>query len=511
MLQQNGTLSSRDDINSTNDPTLIAFSHRPGEYDESISLEVIAGCDNPVIAVTTDGSEPDFTEGAGVTLPLFLDIDQPSVTTVKAKAVCPLTEPTETIAASYFLGIPHTLPVVSVIVDPVALNDPDTGLLNHVLNKGREWERPAHITLLDGNTVINSDIGLRIHGGSSREYPKKSWRLYFRSEYGLSRLKYPVLGENVQPQTYKRLVVSSGGQDWTMLRTRIVNGLADDLAIPTTSSRPSHLFINGNPQGIYMLRNHLSDHFFRGKFGYDVVEQVNPFMEGYEIHAPDGIDRVEQLSPVLQARWADNNWELMREFLATQSLRNDENLELVASKVNLPQLIDYYVLHMYLGNIDWIRNNYELFRPLEMANGSSVDPRWQFIVWDVDFALGLAPESWGSVEQDMFAYLTNEVGREDLERGAELIQALFENEGFREQFLSRMNELLETTLSESNVNKHIDAAVSEIEPDIDVELLRWGNRGDWAGNVDALHAFAKLRPDFMRDHAAAWSSTFEGQ
>ena len=508
--EQRGGLSNLLTVEDTNDPELIAFSHPSGVYSQSLTINVVAGCDNPLLAVTIDGSDPNLDSGESVPLPLKLDLDRPALTVVKAKGQCPDQPATDTIAASYVIGVPHTLPIASLMVDPDSLTNPATGLLNHVEERGREWERDSHVTLFDGNTVLDFNAGLRLHGSTSRQSPKKSWRLYFRSEYDLSRLNYPILGDNAFPQSYKRLVLSSGSQDWTLLRTLIVNQLAEDLGLPTTNARPIHLFINGAPNGLYLARNYLSDHFYRGKFGYEVVEQFDPSREDYSILAPDGVDNVDGLSAEIQTIWADNNWEKIRDFLNTHDLSDDANLAIIADQVNLPQLIDYHILQLYIANRDWIRNNNDMFRPLEMANGSAVDSRWQYIVWDVDFALGTSPASWGNVESDMFAWLYSDIDPR-FDRGSLLIRSLFQNEQFRAQFMARMDEVLNSTLASSNVNKHIDAAVAELESDISAEMLRWGNRGNWARNVDDLHTFSARRPDLMRAHAAKWLSSIQGQ
>src|SRR5690606_35549978 len=68
---------------------------------------------------------------------------------------------------------------------------PDGGTPANYLQGGDDWERPAHIEYFESNgeTVINQNIGVRIHGGWSRQYAKKSFRLYSRSDYGTSRFR----------------------------------------------------------------------------------------------------------------------------------------------------------------------------------------------------------------------------------------------------------------------------------------------------------------------------------
>src|SRR4029077_20757763 len=60
------------------------------------------------------------------------------------------------------------------------------------------WERPASLELIypDGRSGFHANCGLRVRGGFSRstDNPKHAFRCFFRQEYGLSKLNFPVFG-----------------------------------------------------------------------------------------------------------------------------------------------------------------------------------------------------------------------------------------------------------------------------------------------------------------------------
>jgi hypothetical protein len=67
----------------------------------------------------------------------------------------------------------------------------------HSSTGGQRWERPLSVELLtpDGSREFRVDCGIRIQGGESRnpqKCPKHSLGLRFRSEYGPSRLEFPL-------------------------------------------------------------------------------------------------------------------------------------------------------------------------------------------------------------------------------------------------------------------------------------------------------------------------------
>ena len=91
------------------------------------------------------------------------------------------------------------LPTFSISTATEHIFDPTTGIYLNATERGRDWERPVSVELLDPRGVggFQIDAGLRIRGGYSRNdfNPKHAFRLFFRSEYGASKLRYPLFGE----------------------------------------------------------------------------------------------------------------------------------------------------------------------------------------------------------------------------------------------------------------------------------------------------------------------------
>ena len=64
--------------------------------------------------------------------------------------------------------------------------------------RGENWEREAHIDMfnVDGEHVLESDCGIRIHGGYSRISSFKSMKFYARSEYGDKYFDYQLMPQS---------------------------------------------------------------------------------------------------------------------------------------------------------------------------------------------------------------------------------------------------------------------------------------------------------------------------
>ncbi|MHC4552744.1 MAG: lamin tail domain-containing protein, partial [Planctomycetota bacterium] len=118
--------------------------------------------------------------------------------------------PSKTVSRTYFIDTSMTtrysMPVVSLITESDNLFDDETGIYvpgndENYYHRGDEWERDVHVEFIDGHltgtpssvpSAFTQDMGMRIHGGFTRCFARKSLRLYARSEYGESRIDYPV-------------------------------------------------------------------------------------------------------------------------------------------------------------------------------------------------------------------------------------------------------------------------------------------------------------------------------
>ena len=487
-----------------------------GYYDRDIGVRIttpghnLGGRTNSVI-FTLDGSTPTRATGTPYTQPIRLSGAAPAVTIVRARAVSPDGELGPVIGASYFVGVEATLPIVSLIVEPDALWHPQNGICANPYERGDAWERPVDITFLDQDrrSGFHLAAGIRIHGGGARGDAKKSFRLYFRREYGTGRLEYPLFQDS-DVRSFKRLVLHTSGQDWctyphanwTLMRNQVIDRLALELGGYATHSRPALVFINGEPWGIYHIREHIDRYFFRDHYGLQSVDFLD---------SPENVmDRAVKMGD-------REHWDHLLRFVESHDLADEHNYAYVQSQVDIANLIDYFILQIYAANTDWPHNNMQLFRPRVQGG------RWHWVFWDCDYCLGAALLS--HFDTNMVDRALHYDHPETGGRNALLLRRLLENPGFLERFLSRAADLLNTALAPPSVIACIDAVAAELEPDIAYEtarwlstdnideiaaqldldvdqekIARWSSPTRWESNVADLRQFARRRPDFVRRH-----------
>jgi len=509
-----------------------------GTYDRDVQLEIHAPNSKSLgeamvtssevtVIFTVDGSVPTPANGRTYTHTIRLSASTPAVTVVRARAVLPGPRLGPVVSASYFVGVPFsskghsnikgseathsniegseathsdgtpfsskghsdgtpaTLPMMSLIVDPDDLWDPEGGIYANPTERGDAWERPVDVTYVDKDRRSGFHIagGLRIHGKSSRYFAKKSLRLYFRREYGTSRLEYPLFA-NGDVQSFKRLVLHSGGEDWqfapeinwTLMRNDVVATLALQLDAHAARCRPVLLFINGEPWGIYQIRERIDRHFLADHYG---------------VNSADFLEDPQLLNRQAVHSGGDEDWDQFLEFIRAHDLADPENYAYVQTQVDVADFVDYTILQIYIANIDWPFHNIQQFRPRVQGG------RWHWVFWDTDRGFGAYPCSENA---NLIGRVLDDAHPETGGRDTLLLRKLLENPAFFDQFLSRTADLLNTTLAPTSVTAHIDALSAELAPDISYEAMRWTSSVDWQSSVEGLRDFARYRPDFVREH-----------
>ncbi len=199
------------------------------------------------------------------------------------------------------------LPTISLVTDPSHLFNQQNGIYVNASYHGRNWERAAHAELINpgGTPGFAIDAGLRIRGGWSRhdDFAKHAFRLFFRSEYGEGKLRFPLFGEEgvdefdkVDLRTSQNYSWSKGGSEavhCTMNRDVFSRDCQGDMGQLYTRSRYYHLYLNGLYWGIYQTQERGDADFAESYLGgksedYDVIKvDIGDNYDLYNIEATD--------------------------------------------------------------------------------------------------------------------------------------------------------------------------------------------------------------------------------
>jgi hypothetical protein len=448
--------------NTPNENGIIAISTPPtfnqvgGIYNNIDSLEIeLAGEGD--IYYTTDGSKPSSTSNK-YNEPIKLT----KTAVIKAITVNDDKRNSSVITNSYIINENHTVPVMSVSVDP--------GNFSY-LNKNA-WtvgiEVPSYTEYFDGKEGFTIGSGLRLFGGTTRGPAKKSYALKFDKANGSGTLNYQVFA-NRDYATYEDLVLRTASQDENraiirdILGTSLVDGVTNAYV---QAYKTIILYINGNYWGLYYLREKTDENYVSNNF--------NVSTEGTDVLRVDG----ELKSGTREA------FNSLTSYLNTHDLSNDTYYEHVTNLIDINSFIDFWVAEVYTTNNDIV--NYRYFRNPNLDGG-----KWKFVFYDLDWA-------FYNYERNYYKFATDPSGMTVNKFSTLLLRSLMKNDNFKKQFVERVSYQLKNVWNKERINTKMDAILKELEPELERNFARWNlSRSDFLYQLGRLKTYIDKREDYM--------------
>ncbi|QTE67759.1 CotH kinase family protein [Clostridiales bacterium] len=416
--------------------------------------------------------------------------------------------------AVYFIGYQdkaefyQNYKVISLAVDPGDLFDPARGIYvqgnafdewlhsdafdptldewlipGNYLNRGREWERQARMQIFDGGTeVFSGEVGIRIHGGASRDSEQKSFNIYTRKEYGTTAIDYDLYdGENTsetgdEPITkYDSIILRNCGNDnkFSRIRDQLIQGLVWGRNFITQAMTPCLVFIDGEFWGHYEITEKLTDDFIHDHFGIQKKNVV--LMKNDEVEEGTEEDGQE--------------FAAFRDWIRETDFSDEEAYRQLEEQVDLDGLAEYLAVEFYICNWDFGDNNFAYWRARETdPDNDWADGKWRFILYDTEYSTGL----YGTVKPDENAI---ERLREKGGSISNLFFAAMENPEFREKFADTYDDL---TTSEFADNLVRDAVMELYGRNVDIILATYDRFWPtWPGGPNGANVLMSQVQDIL--------------
>jgi hypothetical protein len=434
------------------------------------------------IRYTTNGSWPD-ANSAPYTGPI--SINQSTVIRAQLFGLDGVPQSYVQTHSYIIAAYEQTIPVISIVADWADLNT----LHAFPQERGKEWERPINIEYFapDGQAHFNVAAGIRIHGNFSRLFsPKKSYRIYFRKEYGgPGNLEYPLFEDSLVTK-FDKLVLRAGFQDTFVHRgiperadrhleakligDQVVRNLHRDMGQPIAHGKWVLLYFNGEFWGLYNLTERIDLQFLRSysdkEAEWDVIVKESGWEEGmwYNREAVrDGGDW----------GWLENqNWVGSADFTIPGNIGGLE------WRVDFENVFSYMFLQAYVQNTDWPGVNWVVYRRWdEGAVGS--ERQWRMMVWDTEDSFGSGEGGRTDINTIVRVHSPHDSITRILEK------PFIANCGMKHRFVNRAREYLgvenpygkpETEvgqLSKERVKAEIVKQADIVRPFVQMETNRW--------------------------------------
>ena len=424
--------TTRHRLRAAPDAPPVAVTPGSGRYAGPVTVQLYTPVPGSVVYYTLDGADPTV-DGQAYTAPLEIT----TTTVLRAVALDEVAPVSAMTTATYLIDEDTGLPVISLVTDPTHMWDEETGIHVNAERRGRAWERPVVVEWLspDGAVGFSVAAGLRIHGGWSRRMAKKSFRLYFRREYGSTELAYPLFGPEAG-QIYERLVLRAGFNDGGVyLRDQLVRDLHGAMGQVAARGRWVALYLNGAYWGLYNLTERIDEALLTTHFDAGA----------WYAHSASG-----ELVP-----GSAHRWHLFADWLVSADLRATAQYERVAQRLDIENFTNYFLLNIWARNTDWPHYNWIVARP---RTGS--DTRWRFFVWDSDVAF--------ISTENMFERVV--IGGSRL---GQMLASLLQNAQYRVYFATQAERHLAGVLATTSVRERLDALATELRPAVAAEAARW--------------------------------------
>lgn len=380
----------------------------------------------------------------------------------------------------------------SITTDSANLWDPTIGIYVNAGNRGNSWERPASVELIhpDGSLGFEVNAGLRIRGGYSRGdfNPKHAFRLYFRGEYGATKLDYPLFGDEgvdefdvIDLRTSQNYAWSSEGSTQNTFEREVFGrDLQRDMGQPYTRSRYHHLYINGVYWGLFQTQERVEEFFGESYFGgqeedYDVIVAGN----SYTMEVSAGNDVAwRQLFNYAQAL-ATSPGPNANLYWTMQGLNPDGTRNpALPVLLDVDNLIDYMMIIFYTGGFDSglsrflgdnAPNNW-----FGVYNRLTADRGFKFFIHDNEHSMGVNNTAtidrtgpFNNGNQNSYAHSNPQYLHQDL---------LFHPE-YKQRFIDRVQKYFFNggLMTPAASIARLMERVSQSDPAIIAEAARWGD------------------------------------
>ncbi|MBP3333034.1 MAG: CotH kinase family protein [Clostridia bacterium] len=418
-------------------------SHSSGVYSQSITV-TLSG--EGTIYYTTDGTKPTTSSAKYKGQAIKVD----KTMAIRAIAYNGNKIPSYSVTYNYFIDIPdYELPIIKISMS----NEDLFGEKGLYPNYNSKQEKQANCSFyIDGKEEFSIDCGIKVFGAYSRRFPKKSFQLEFRSEYGKGRLEYPIF-ENLNISSFNNIVLRSGSQNAYITDTMFTDEFMTSLAaysgnmpeVLVQAYRPCNLYLNGEYWGVYFIREKIDDDFIADHFGVSkssvtIIDWPNSVSTGS----------------------SSQGWSEIWKKIYTNKLNfaKDENYKWLADQIDLESFADMIIMRMYSGDQDL--GNIRAFKSPEYDGG-----KWHFILYDNDISF----RSYSALQNRFNVFLKSN----SYTRTHALFRALMQNSQFKEYFLERLAFHLNTTISPESAQARFDEIFAELEHDMPYTIDRWRN------------------------------------
>ena len=455
------------------------MGYAAGFYPAAINVSISSPGVGVSIYYTTDGSTPTQLS---TLYSVPVSINSTTVLRAKAFSTNPLVPASFIRSSTYFIGITHTLAVVSVFSDSIM-----------TLMNGTQFYPETALQYFDVNKHLaaEADGNSNKHGNDSWAYAERGIDFICDDELGYNYALNTKFFTNKSRKSFSRIIIKSAANDnypcephSAHIRDSYVETISQrgNLHLDCRTWEPAILYVNGQYWGVYDIREKVDDKDFTGYY--------------YNQGDKDSL----QYLMTWGATWskyggpqAQTDWNTLKSYITTNNMAVAANYNHVDSLLNVKSLIDYFLINSWAVTSDWLNWNTGWWHGLRPEGQ---EHKWRYTLWDNDATFGhyinytSIPSQLPNADPCAPEALPDPGGQ-----GHTLIvDSLMKNPTFKHLYVSRYIDLLNSTFSCDFSIPLLDSMISIIAPEMPAQIARWGGTvTEWQHDVDTMRTFISNR------------------
>ncbi len=307
---------------------------------------------------------------------------------------------------------------------------------------------------------------VRYRGATSRNHPKKSWKIDLFSDNN--------------DFDCEKLNLNAEYIDNTMLRNHLTNNLYKSMGFPAPKTKHIKLYVNNEFRGVYLCIQNIDEYFLK-----DNDRQKNSLFKA--------INHSANMAPLCHFGEYPISWEqkigdpkdyqkLITLLNKLYYYNNTDFVNNIENMVNVENIINYFAIEFVISSYDCFTKN--LFFYLNPKTDL-----WEIFPWDNDAAWGF---SWkGEYIQDYETFYYDSPLKNQL-----LFQRLLEHEKYKIMFWNTVQSIIDEKFS--HLLSEIDNDVTRIQPDIYNDTFKRCTNQEFDDSIIELKSFFTKRKEFLK-------------
>ena len=374
-------------------------------------------------------------------------------------------------------GYATRLPIIEVQIDPE-----DLAVI--LANKHDNIYKPVALKL-EG---VPASGKMRLHGGSSRDFPKTS-------------LRVKLSDGDLRADGRDTLILRAEWSDRTLLRywlaLEVFAALSPEPLV--TKARFVHLRVNDRFHGVMLDVERIDDEFL-------LARGLDPDGSLYEPDPPSGFNvpggNLTPLPDLATYRQVYQHHEGKIDYSDLVALievalawPEAEFAARIGQVVQVEEILRYLAAMAVIQNQDHIKKNYYLYR-----DTNAPDCRWRVIPWDLDLSFGRLWTPDKDILDDQI-FVNGDLFAGEYKGHSfynELMERLWGVPALRQRYVQLVGHLLDEVFTEAFVAKRVQWATCQMQPDLLADSQKRSSNNSYMDRVAELDQFVSGRRSWLK-------------